>query len=64
MHLLLNVKYETINNLASTNRVDLIWAPVHSIIIGYEKTDELAKREALTLPLGPKPILQSRLSHN
>jgi ribonuclease HI len=55
--------WESLNSIASLNRIDLIWVPGHSNVIGNEKADELARTGALRLPTGPEPILCTPHSH-
>ena len=47
--------WEILNEVATDNRVDLLWVPSHSNIEGNEKADELAKIGALSAYLGPEP---------
>ena len=45
---------EALDNLASTNGMELIWVPSHSKIVGYDKADELAKKVEMRRLIGPE----------
>jgi len=55
--------WELLNNLASDNRIDLLWVPAHSNIDGNEKADELAKKGALSKFIGPEPVIGTPYSN-
>ena len=55
--------WETLNYLASLNRVDILWVPSHSDILGNERADELAREGASMIPIGPEPIIGTPYSY-
>lgn len=48
---------EALQELASRNRVMLVWVPGHEGIAGNERADELARRGSETPLLGPEPAV-------
>lgn len=56
--------WEALNKLALSNRVDLLWVPGHSGIIGNERADALARIGALTSPIEPMPVMGTPYSLN
>ena len=49
--------YRVLCDLASSNKVSLIWVPGHMGIPGNELADELARLGSSTLFCGPEPVL-------
>lgn len=49
--------YEGLNKLAQLNKVDLLWVPGHSGVDGNERADALARKGALSTPIGAEPII-------
>ncbi|XP_011169786.1 uncharacterized protein LOC105202805 [Solenopsis invicta] len=55
--------WECITNLkllAEDNHVTLWWIPGHEGIKGNDEADELAKKEARSLPIGPEPLVRGQ----
>jgi Ribonuclease HI len=48
---------EFLNELATHNSVQLVWVPRHEDILGNERADELAKKDADTPFTGSEPVL-------
>jgi len=48
---------EAVNKVSICNSVRLLWLPGHCGILGNEIADDLAKKAASTLFIGPEPVL-------
>ena len=48
---------ECLNELVTHNSVQLVWVPGHEGILGNERTDKLAKKDADIPFTGPEPVL-------
>lgn len=55
--------WESLNKLSLSNTVNVIWVPGHTGILGNEKADELARKGACMIPIGPEPIVGTTLSN-
>ncbi len=55
--------WESLNELSHSNEVNVIWVPGHTEIPGNEKADELARKGALSKPMGPEPIVGTPYSN-
>ncbi|XP_017463685.1 PREDICTED: ribonuclease H-like, partial [Rhagoletis zephyria] len=46
-----------LNALAEYNDIQLTWVPGHVGVVGNEEADQLARKAAASLPIGPEPFI-------